>query len=596
MSRRKNAAPPPVPVEKKKEKTRSFAPFRRQESSRSFNDLESQGQDLTPQRSRDERASSRHEDQPPPRTQESYVSDTSAPTQNGTSSAQQPHIDTRAPPHLPPLTANQAPLIPQSSTLSPVSAVPASSTYSPDRTSRIDPFAQAQVESPTSAEDTARNFEIKDQPIPEDAGAAQAAMNDMANQLRMQAQSSGMNRVQGSVRGRRDVRNTVFVPNNSHELPTASATPTLDPSTPASAGTYNTAATTARTDSPEMMTPVKRSLGTGTIPEDGSHMGDTHSIHSAHSAVGMVHHQDMTTPGLNASIVETVNTWFSDTGVIRSTVVGEVALAYNRSGSPLDRELVRLQNYQQLEKCAQNPTFVTPLTSEDSQPGTYDVALSSISRSTPTVAFKYQLHISESNLSAYSPLLITQAWQIVEGQANVIFLYSLNPAFSSIANPGSSPVVGPQELKLKNVSFTISLDTKPTTSLDIQPAARAVGAQMMPVQNASFKKRSSAVVWRFPELNITTTQERLLVRFAVENNGIAKRGGVEVKFEAPNTLGSALGVEKFVTGAAAAEASDPFADEDGTGSERRSAEQGGRWEDVTSRKVLVSGKYSAGEQ
>lgn len=583
-----------MPVEKKKEKTRSFAPFRRQESSRSFNDLEGTGQDLTPQRSRDERASSRHEDQQPPRTQESYVSDASAPTSNGTYSAQQPQIDTSAPSHLPPLTANQAPLIPQSSTLSPVFAAPASSTYNPDRNSRVDPFAQAQVDSPISSDDTARNFEIKDQPIPEDAGAAQAAMNDMANQLRMQAQTSGMNRVQGSVRGRRDVRNTVFVPNTNQEFPSASATPTLDPATPASAGTYNTAATTGRTGSPELMTPVKRSLGTGTIPEDGSHISDAHSIHSAHSAVGMVHHQDMTSPGLNASIVETVNTWFSDTGVIRSTVVGEVALAYNRAGSPLDRELVRLQNYQQLEKCAQNPTFVTPLTSGDSQPGTYDVALSPISRSSPTVAFKYQLHISESNLSAYSPLLVTQAWQIVEGQANVIFLYSLNPAFSSIANPGSSPVTGPQELKLKNVAFTISLDTKPSTSSDIQPAARAVGAQMMPVQNASFKKRSSAVVWRFPELTITATQDRLLVRFAVENNGIAKRGGVEVKFEAPNTLGSALGVERFVTGAA--EASDPFADEDGTGSERRSAEQGGRWEDVASRKVLVSGKYSASEQ
>lgn len=529
------------------------------------------------------------------------TSSASVPTVNGTSAAQASAPVTSGPPVLPPLTANQAPLMPRSSTLSPVSAIPASSTYSPDRSSRLDPFAQAQVESPGSAEDSARNFEIKDQPIPEDAGAAQAAMNDMANQLRLQAQNSGMNRVQGSVRGRRDVRNTVFIPSTNQEPPPASAAPSQDSSAPASTAlataVVGTAAATAiGAGSQEVMTPVKRSLGTGTIPEDGTHLSDAQSISSAQGAAGMAHHQEMTNPGLNASIIETVNTWFSETGVSRSFVVGEVALAYNPSGSSSQHELVRLQNYQQLEKCAQNPTFVTQSTAEDAQPGTYDVALSSISRPMPTVAFKYQLHIGESNLSAYSPLLITQAWQIIEGQASVIFLYSLNPAFSSIANPGSSPVPPPAQLTLKNVAVTISLDTKPSTSAENPQGPKAVGAQMMPVQNASFKKRASAVVWRFPELTLTPTQERLLVRFAVENNGMARRGGAEVKFEVQNTLGSALGVERFVNGAA--ESADPFADEDGAGSEgaRRSAEQGGRWEDVSSRKTLVSGKYSASEQ
>jgi len=600
MGRRKSAMPPPPPGEKKKEKTRSFAPFRRQESSRSFQDLEGSGQDLTPARSRDDRASSRHDSIAPPQTQESMMSDVSSPPAlNGVTSSTEPSgLEDRPQPSLPPITATQEPLIPETrqNTLSPQTA---SAMQPPDRRSmQPDPFAQAADSSASPVEEPARNFEIKDQPIPEDASAAQMAMDNMANQLRMQAQSSGMSRVQGSVRGRRDVRNTMFFP-NQQELPSPS-TPNLGaPSTPGSAATVptimtgTTGPTTMTGSASDLVTPLKR-LGTGTIPEDASHAAsDTHSVHSAHSMAGVAHHQEMYAPGLNASIVETVNSWFSDEGITKSFVVGEIALAYNRSStaSSPDHEVVRLQNFHQLEKCAQNPQFVTAPTSGDHQPGTYNVALSPISRSIPSVGFKYQLHMDESNLSKYSPLLVTQAWQIVEGQASVILLYSLNPAFAPLADPGSSPEPPPQELLLKNVVVTVSLDVKPSTGYGA-PSPRAISAQMMPVQHAQFKKRSSAVSWRFPELTVKPAQERLLVRFMIENNGTAKRGGVDVKFEAQNMLGSALGVERLAPGAdTATGATDPFADEDDGA--RKSAEAGQRWEDVQSRKLLVSGKYSA---
>ena len=599
MGRRKSAMPPPPPSEKKKEKTRPFASFRRQESSRSFQDLENAGQDLTPARSRDDRASSRHDSEGPPQTQESMISDIpSPPVMNGVSSSTQPSAFYERPqPQLPQMTANQEPLMPEArqDTLSPQTL---STMETPERRLQPDPFAQAADTSTSPVDDSARNFEIKDQPIPEDASAAQMAMDNMANHLRMQAQSSGMGRVQGSVRGRRDVRNTMFFP-SQQELPSPSASNLGAPSTPASAGTAptmesnTTRPTTRSTSSSDLVTPIKRSLGTGTIPEDSSHAtSDTHSIHSAHSMAGVAHHQEMHMPGLNASIVETVNSWFSDKGITRSFVVGEIALAYNRVSTTAasNHEIVRLQNFHQLEKCAQNPQFVTAPASDDHQPGTYNVALSSISRSIPTVGFKYQLHVNESNLSTFSPILVTQAWQIVEGQASVILLFSLNPAFSPIANSSASPTPPPQELLLKNVVVTVSLDVKPTTGSE--PSPRAVSAQMIPVQHAQFKKRSSAVSWRFPELTIKATQERLLVRFMVENHGTARRGGVDVKFELYNMLGSALGVERLVSATeASTSAADPFADEDDGA--RKSAETGQKWEDVQSRKLLVNGKYSA---
>lgn len=184
----------------------------------------------------------------------------------------------------------------------------------------------------------------------------------------------------------------------------------------------------------------------------------------------------------------------------------------------------------------------------------------------------------------------------MEGQASAIIYYSLNPAFASVAHPGSSPIPPPQELTLKNASITVNLDVKPSAGGDT--GARALNAQMMPVQGTQFKKRSSAVVWKFPELVLKPTQERLLVRFMVENNGTAKRGGIDVKFEVPNTLASALGVERLASATEAgsvtpaAQAADPFADE---AEARRSADGAGgqRWLDVQSRKVLVSGKYCA---
>lgn len=589
MGRRKNAAPPPVPTEKKKERTRSFVPFRRQESSRSFSDLETTGQDLSPVTSRDGRTSSRHDSERPPQTQESRTRETlSPPALNGTTTRTS---DSDAP-------LSQVPALQPRMTEPPAIAdpFPTSDNY---RTSQPDPFAQAGPE--TSAEDSARAFEIKDQPIAEDAGAAQLAMSNIQNQLRMQAQSSGLNRNQTSVRGRRDVRNTMFFPSQQAELPSPGETSTNigSPSTPLSSvtgpttATSITPATTSADTSSDVVTPLKRSLGTGTIPEDSIQSpSDTYSVHSSHSMAALPYHIEMHAPGLNASLVETVNTWFSDAGVTRSFVVGEVGLAYNRSGSAQsNQEMVRLQNFHQLEKCAQNPQFVTAA-SGDHQPGTYNIALSSISRSIPTVAFKYQLHLEESALSMSSPLIITQAWQVVEGQASVILLYSLNPAFAPIANPGSSPTPPPQELTLKNVSITVNLDVKPNAGSE--PSPRAVQAQMMPVQNAQFKKRSSAVVWKWPELTLKPTQERLLVRFMVENNGVARRGGVDAKFEVHDMLGSALGVERLVVAEEAGHAADPFADADADEAEaRRSAEAASRWVDVQSRKILVSGKYSA---
>ena len=372
-----------------------------------------------------------------------------------------------------------------------------------------------------------------------------------------------------SVRGRRDVRNTMFVPNPVAPADTRN-TSNLGATEAISTGA---AAAVAGAGAAELVSPIKRAETPGPILEDRA-VSDSTSVHSGHSLVGLVHHPELHEPGLNASIVETVTTVFSEGTVTKSFVVGEVALAYNATSefSGSNADTIRLENFQELEKVAANPAFVTAIVSEkgkerangEDRAGEYSVTVSAIKRPAPTVALKYQLHVDEVNPSAYSPVLFTPAWQIEDSQASVIVVYATNPAFTK-----SSTTV-----TLKNVVVTVALDTS-------QDAGKAASAMMAPTAGASFKRKQSLVVWRFPELSVDGEQKKLLARF-ITTGSPPKAGSVEAKWELPNTIGSGLSVSTL-----AGEASDPFADESASAGQTRS------WNSIPCAKKLVSGRYSA---
>lgn len=585
MGRRKNAAPPPPQTSnEKKEKSRSFAPFRRGDSSRSFNDLEATGQDLTPVTSQSERASSR---QGPTSTDVAPRTGRTNETMNGTgfNGLQGPHLspsDELPQPLMPTIaqpTHQTTHEMPQTSNIQAPTPAPAPVSN--------DVFAPATNDvAPTNyeLEDSSRNLTIRDQPIQEDASEAQLAMDNMANQLRLQAQNTNARRTQGSVRGRRDVRNTMFVPGNQETSMMAPSGGGLPPSTsPITSVPVGQSALSSSIYADAPATAPQRSSTSGTNLEDHIAGSDATSIHSAQSLTGLAYHPELHEQGLNASIVETVSAWFSETGITKSVVVGEIAFAHIASpmSTPTDHEVIRLQNFQALEKVAANPAFVSPYksasASSEEQAGSYTIALSAIRRTTPTVGFKYQLHLDETNISQYSPILITPAWQIVQGQTSVIVLYSLNPAFAASSSFSS------EGLTLKNVAISVNLDIKDST------AAKPTSAMMAPTQGASFRRKAGTVVWRLPELTIKPEQERLLVRFVTEE-GLAKKSSIEVKFEMPGMTAGGLGIEQMSSAVSAPEA-DPFADEE----ERKSVEQANSntWSIVPTKKMLVSGRCSA---
>lgn len=564
MSRRKSTAPP-VPHQtsnEEKRKTRSFVPFRRGDSSRSFHDLEASGPDLTPTASQDYPVPSPERRYEPASRIQSEDPVPVALT-NGTTPSQpteESHAEASSQ-HSPPENQLPPPLQPT------VQEPPAPLTPAKD------PITQAQRDAASAAlsgDDSSRNFQIRDQPIQEDESEAQLALSSIANQLRTQAQSSGINRVQGSVRGRRDVRNTMFIPNDALDsipaIPKAGA-PLAMPA--ASSSNENILAS-----------PIQRPPVAPALHEDHGVGSDTTSVYSSRSLGGPSNHADLHEPGLNVSILETVHSWFTDSGVNKAFVLGEIAFAYNSTGGvDAEHETIRLQHFELLDKVAANPIYLTQVKSggmalAEEQAGTYTIATSPIRRPSPLVGLKYQLHLEDANLAQYSPVLVTPAWQIVEGQVSVIVLYSLNPIF------------GNEPLNLKNVVISVNLDTSG------EGTGKAVSVMMSPTAGASFKRKTSAVVWKLNDLAVKAEQERLLVRF-VTQGGLAKKGTVELKFEIPGRAASAISVEKISPPSDKEKEVDPFADDGGEGSSARGSAEEKRWELLPARKKLVSGRYTA---
>ncbi|ODH29085.1 hypothetical protein ACO22_03808 [Paracoccidioides brasiliensis] len=463
-----------------------------------------------------------------------------------------------------------------------------------ERPNSLDEISRVQKEAAAVVE-PGMNLTIRDQPIKEDEGEAKLALNEVANTLRLQAQQSGVSRGVGTLRGRRDVRNTIFVPS--------------PPSAGEDVGLNRSPGLTA-SSIPVSPSYAPKAVVSPSATYDDHAQSDTTSVHSSHTLhnlSGPVLHPEMSEPGLNASVVETVNAWFSDGIVNRSFVVGELALAYNSTTNPpSDPELVRLNNFQILEKVAANPVFVTEAghtlkgkereqaASYEEKKGEYLISLPSISRSIPTVAFKYQVHLDPSNLSAYCPVIFNPVWNLEEFQASVIITYSINLNFISATS--STPIT------LKNLVLTVNLDLSPQedeTTKQPREVARATGAVMYPNTGASFRRKISAVTWKIPELEVSTEGDnRFLARFSTAVSG-PRKGKVEAKFDLLNANGGerlGISAQTSTGGGQEREVSDPFADESlGTRNGSVSPEPklpSNTWEEVYTRRKLTVGRYT----
>ncbi|TVY78494.1 Cytoskeletal protein syp1 [Lachnellula suecica] len=413
-----------------------------------------------------------------------------------------------------------------------------------------DPISQAQMEA-QDGEQPSFKLDIRQEPIPEQEADVQAALSNVSNTLRS-SQMVPPSRKVGTLRGRRDVRNTIFVPSTSNPNSLeAGAQEPMPPSPNVPAG--RAAALAALSSSEHHSAPS---------------ISDTNSIRSAHSLTNnpAVRHPEMHGTGLNASIIETVHASFENGTVQTAKISGEIALTYNKDISddsplPPDDETIRINNFPNLEVIGPNRTFIHPASSDKTDEYTIDLT-PIMSKSAPTAGFTYRVHTDDTNLASQAPLFIKPQWKVFGDKANILIEYALNPAS------------GANSLTFNNLFIVF-----------IYNGGRATGCQTKPT--GTHVKEKSLVYWRLNDVTLTTEMHKIVCRLVGAPGAMPEPSHVEARWEVQGEIGqggSGISMSRLEPSKGKEKVDDPFADE---GSPTRT------WFDVPLGKKFVSGKYEA---
>ncbi|KAF1357842.1 hypothetical protein EJ07DRAFT_126753, partial [Lizonia empirigonia] len=447
--------------------------------------------------------------------------------------------------------------------------------------STLDAITEAEREAGFSQSETNSTpqfkLDIRNAPIQEEGEDNDAAMASVVNTLRAQAAQPKRN---STLRGRRDVRNTIFVPKPAvPELQSIGEIPAL-PATGSAPSSATFPSPSTPTVLPPLIPPVQPASPVSKLPhrallseEHAAPASDTQSIRSGRSlsssASATVKHPDLHEPGLNASLVETVSAWFEQGNVTKAMVIGQVALAFNPidiSAGPFATENIRLENFPVLEKVAPNPAFIEQI---PDSPGSYTVDLAKITKT--SVAFHYQLHIEDSSVAALAPIILTPMWKAEPKQVSVILNYSLNPQFDLRGSPS---------VTIRNLVLVIRLE----------PGSRATSCQSKPA--GTFSRDKGLIYWRLGDVTLSIDQPAQSIRARFLTESEAKPGNTEARWEISGeqslSLGSGLGVSLSAPSDAKQDVeADPFADEDNI----LAAAPTMQWKPVPSVKRITSGTY-----
>jgi len=441
-----------------------------------------------------------------------------------------------------------------------------------------DPISQAQQEAHAQdAQDSEQpqfKLDIRREPIPEQDADAQAALSNVANTLRSAQPTPG--RKVGTVRGRRDVRNTVYIPAGNPIAYENNIPPS--PSLPSSVSGSRTAALAAM---------AEHGLG-------GRSTSDTTSIRSGHSLGhnAVAKHADMHAPGLNASVIETVTATFENGDVKTLKIGGEIALNYihpftesfsinsagiaapilvnyDKSDPEIGTETVRINNFPNLEAIGPNRTFVHP---KEDKPDEFTVDIATISHRT-SAAFAYRVHLEQSQISSHAPLLIKPTWKAAGNDLALIIEYCLNPSFEA------------ESVTFSNFYIVATHE-----------GAKAIGCQTKPV--GIHKKDQSLVYWRIGDLTLNKLVPyekgtKVLCKFVGAEGAAPTPGHIEARWEVHNTstypAGSGITLSRLGAPTSKSDDSDPFADESLTSP--TTSTPASNWVDVETNNKIVSGKY-----
>ncbi|CZR62165.1 related to SYP1 Protein with a potential role in actin cytoskeletal organization [Phialocephala subalpina] len=416
-----------------------------------------------------------------------------------------------------------------------------------------DPISQAESDAQQENDEQRLKFEIGKEPIPEQDADAQAALSNVANTLRSAVTP---NRKAGTVRGRRDVRNTMYVPTPSGSLGVASPDSNIPPSPGISAARAGALAALSSEN------------------HGASSISDTTSIRSGHSLTShaVMKHADGHEPGLNASIIETMSASFEDGQTKSMKINGEIALSHNPADdfSSSAHDTIRIDNFPNLESIGPNRTFINPVS--DEKPDEFAINLFSLTpKATP--AFTYRVHIDDTDITTHGPLLINAVWpKQGTDKRGLLLEYSLNPACS----------------------------TKPITFNNLVLVAFYQGARASQCQTkptGTHLKEKSLVYWRLGDVALTQEKHKIICRFVGTEGAVPEPGHIEARWEINNPavagIGSGISLSKFEPSKGKEKETaedDPFADETMSPT---TASPTGTWKEIATHRKLVSGKYEA---
>lgn len=444
-----------------------------------------------------------------------------------------------------------------------------------------DPIAQAQAEA-AEANDSVPAFKlnIKPEAIQEEDDQAQAALSTVANTLRS-SNVLAPQRAVGTVRGRREIRNTMYIPAGDH--PTPEAAP-RSAEAPASMQTQN------MNQSPSAQSPVSSNgnraaalaslLGYQSANSQGT---PTDRVKSSGDSVrsgtctavfqGAVPHSEMKEPGLNSSMIEKVSVSFVNSKIAHKwKVEGEVAMQWNDDGKPMPSEYIYSEcGYLQHtdvfieEHCVRIKDHADAIevfskandhvTHNDGHPGQYIVALPS--PHTRQTCFKYTARVCEGKPAvdnSFLPVLVSLDWADRGNDLGVRWNYYLNPDFSS------SPV------KFNNLTLVLRYNGPTATRVQTKPVGEHI-------------RREKRIYFKLGEVALVPGEMHRHIALLIGGEGaVCKPGHLDVLFELEGR-GSGLVLERKVKEGEI----DPFDESDEL--------VGEAWDEVVAKRKLVAGDY-----
>lgn len=185
-----------------------------------------------------------------------------------------------------------------------------------------------------------------------------------------------------------------------------------------------------------------------------------------------------------------------------------------------------------------------------------------------SVAFKYKVHIDETNTTSHIPILLKTAWKPQGDKLGLVIEYSINPAFTSHGS-----------LSISNFVLLANYEGGRASSCQTKPSGTHV-------------KEKALVYWRVGDIVLTNSWQRIVARLTGHESTELKPGHIEAKWEVPDTpgtpLGSGLGISKLEMSKGKEREEDPFADEDAS-----TPDDTNHWVEIHSVSKLVSGKFEA---